>query len=241
MKALIYILIYCTCLYSEIIEEFHYKTRFKSLRVGETKISIISNNQDSKMNKILTIESSSNKLIDLIYKLRHFSTIIMDQTDFSLIAITQKLQQGGYIDSYNATIDYNQSNIYYQNMQDNKNKVHIIIPFKGKVYDPFSIIYYLRNLNLNIGDQFTFQSYSKKKLRDITLFIIKKEEIETPFATSECLVVVPQSTDKKYLLKHQGEMKIWLTADSLLIPIKIQQKMKHGTMELILRDYVTKK
>ena len=30
--------------------------------------------------------------------------------------------------------------------------------------------------SLNIGDQFTFQSYSKKKLRDITLFIIKKEE-----------------------------------------------------------------
>ena len=82
MKALIYILIYCTCLHSEIIEEFYYKTRFKSLRVGDTKISIVSNNQDSKMNKILTIESSSNKLIDLIYKLRHFSTIIMDQTDF---------------------------------------------------------------------------------------------------------------------------------------------------------------
>ena len=70
---------------------------------------------------------------------------------------------------------------------------------------------------------------------------IKKEEIETPFITSECLVVVPQSLDKTYLLKHQGEMKIWFTSDSLLIPIKIQKKMKHGTMELILRDYVIKK
>ncbi len=237
-------MIYCTCLYSEIVEEFYYKTKFKSLRVGETKISIISNHQDNKMNKILTIESSSNKFIDLIYKLRHFSTIIMDQTDFSLLAITQKLQQGHYIDSYNATIDYKHSSIYYQNMQDiksNKNKENIIIPFEGKIYDPFSIIYYLRNLNLHVGEQFNFQSYSKKKLRDITLSIIKKEEIETPFITSECLVVVPQSLDKTYLLKHQGEMKIWFTSDSLLIPIKIQQKMKHGTMELILRDYVIKK
>ena len=75
MKALIYILLYCTCLYSEIIEEFYYKTRFKSLRVGDTKISIISNNQDSKMNKILTIESSSNKLIDLMLLFSSESTI----------------------------------------------------------------------------------------------------------------------------------------------------------------------
>ena len=35
-------------------------------------------------------------------------------------------------------------------------------------------------------------------------------------------------------------MKIWLTTDSLHLPLKIQQKMKHGTMELILDNYVTK-
>ena len=101
--------------------------------------------------------------------------------------------------------------------------------------------FYLRNLDLHIGKQFNFQLYSKKKLRDITLSITKEEEIETPFITSECLVVVPKSLDKTYLLKHQGEMKIWFTSDSLLLPIKIKQKMKHGTMELILRDYVIKK
>ena len=34
-------------------------------------------------------------------------------------------------------------------------------------------------------------------------------------------------------------MKIWYTADSLQLPIKIQQKMRHGIMELLLIDYVT--
>ncbi len=49
---------------------------------------------------------------------------------------------------------------------------------------------------------------------------------------------MPQSQDGKYLLKNKGEMKIWYTADEDQIPIKIQQKMRHGIMELILEEYI---
>ena len=33
-------------------------------------------------------------------------------------------------------------------------------------------------------------------------------------------------------------MKIWYTEDSEQMPIKIQQKMKHGIMELVLVKYI---
>ena len=52
-----------------------------------------------------------------------------------------------------------------------------------------------------------------------------------------CYVVVPKSKDEKYLLKHKGEMKIWYTVDTPHIPVKIEQKMKHGVMELLLFNY----
>ena len=94
-------------------EEFIYKTKFRSLKVGKTIISIVNNNQQHDNTTIITIEASSNRFIDMIYKLRHFSTIIVNSIDFSLNAITQKLQQGDYIDSYNATVDYAQNKIYY--------------------------------------------------------------------------------------------------------------------------------
>ena len=224
-------------------EEFIYKTKFRSLKVGKTIISIVNNNKQADNTTIITIEASSNRFIDMIYKLRHFSTIIVNTTDFSLNAITQKLQQGDYIDSYNATVDYEQDKIYYYNTKQNpsnKKQDSQVIKIKDKVYDPFSIVYHLRNMDLDIGNKYIFASYSKKKIRDVNLSIINTEYIKTPYLNGMCYVVVPNSENQKYLLKNQGEMKIWYTVNSPHIPLKIEQKMKHGIMELVLFNYVIK-
>ena len=95
-------------------------------------------------------------------------------------------------------------------------------------------------MELNINRLFNFTTYSKKTIRNFNIQIIATELVKTPLGTKECYLLIPESLDGKNVLKNKGEMKIWLTTDSLHLPIKIQQKMKHGTMELILDNYVTK-
>ena len=114
----------------------------------------------------------------------------------------------------------------------------IPIPFEGLIYDPFAIVFYLRELDLELNQEYTFKTYSKTTLRDFSIKIIDIQKIYTPYNEKECYVIMPNSLDGKSVLKNNGEMKIWITIDSLRIPMKIQQKMKHGTMELILEDYV---
>jgi len=222
------------------MQKFIYKTKFKSFNVGTTEITIQNNPSDNNQ-KIITIESFSNKWIDLIYKLRHHSTLIINSTDYSLLALTQKVQQADYIDSYNATIDYEGKKIYYQNLKDvinSSKEEEIILPIEGKIYEPFAIVYYLKNLLLNTNQNFFFTYYSKKNTKSLQLEIFNTEEITTPYTTKPCYLVVPQSTNGKYLLKNKGEMKIWYTADDEQLPIKIQQKMRHGIMELLLEKYI---
>tara|TARA_Y100001960_G_C14682447_1_gene831960 strand:- start:424 stop:1155 length:732 start_codon:yes stop_codon:yes gene_type:complete len=222
------------------LEEFTYNTKFRNLRVGSTKIEIL---KEERNQTILKINASTNKFIDLLYKLRHFSTVIVNDRDFSLIATTQKLQQGKYIDSYNATVDYHLNHIAYQNTKDIKYDTYIdslLIPINNAVYDPFSIVYYLRRFDIKIGEQYSFTTYNKNKLRDIDLYIEKIESLRTAYINTDCFVVVPRAKGPGPLLKHQGEMKIWFTADKQHIPVKIQVKMKHGIMELTLKDYVNK-
>ena len=242
MKKYYVLLLFICTSYSIVLEEFTYHTKFRKFRVGNTKIDILKEGKKDKQT-ILTINSSTNKLIDLIYKLRHFSTVIVKDENFSLIATTQKLQQGRYIDSYNATVDYQLKQIYYQNTKDIKydaQRDQLIIPIDGLVYDPLSIVYYLRQLDIQVGEKYSFTSYNKKKLREIDLYVEKIEKLKTPYATTDCFVVVPRLKGTGPLLKHQGEMKIWFTVDMNHIPIKIQQKMTHGIMELTLKDYVKK-
>ena len=76
-------IIFFNNLFSSNTEEFFYKTKFKGLRVGHTKISLFNEKDSKPKKKIITIESYSTKFLDLIYKLRHFSTIIVNDNDFS--------------------------------------------------------------------------------------------------------------------------------------------------------------
>ena len=242
IKIIIFLfIIFFNNLFSSNTEEFLYKTKFKGLRVGHTKISLLDEQNLQNKKKIITIESYSTKFLDLIYKLRHFSTIIVNDDDFSLLATTQKIQQAKYIDSFNATVDNISKIIYYQNTQDlahsKQQNPTQTISFVDKIYDPFAIVYYLRKLNLEVNKEFNFQAYSKTTIRNFTLEIIAIEKIKTPYINQDCFVIIPKSLDGKSILKHKGEMKIWITNDSLRLPIKIQQKMRHGTMELVLKDY----
>ena len=82
IRYLLYYFICSTLLFSKDIQKFIYKTKFKSFNVGTTEITIKTNESD-KQQTIITIESFSNKWIDLFYKLRHHSTLIVNSYDYS--------------------------------------------------------------------------------------------------------------------------------------------------------------
>ena len=235
----IYYLLFFSIVLSTNMKKFIYKTKFKSFNVGNTEITI--QNNDLKDQKIITIDSFSNKWIDLIYKLRHHSTLVVNKDDYSLLTMTQKVQQADYRDSFNATVNYDEKIIYYDNLNnisENLDQESYVLPIDGKVYDPFAIIYYLQNIDISLNQQYLFNFFSKTNIKSLKLMAIDQEQVSTPYITSLCYVVVPHAAEDEQLLKHKGEMKIWYTNDQLQLPIKIQQKMRHGIMELLLIDYI---
>ena len=215
-------------------EIFIYKTKFRSIRAGKTSISIIPSNEKTS---IIKMKSHSTKFIDLIHKLRYNTSMLINNHNYSLITINKNIQQGDYIDYSNSTVDYNTSKIYYQ--KTNKDDP-IIIPFKNYVHDPFALIFYLKKLDLKIGDILTFQTYSNKKIKTINLHVESKEIIKTPFKKTRCFVIIPKSNNGEDLLKHKGSMKIWISDDEHKLPLKIQEKMKYGVLELLLESYEKK-
>ena len=103
-----YLFLISTLLIADNQKKYIYKTKFKSLNVGTTEINIQDHIEDTEK-LIITIESFSNKWIDLIYKLRHHSSLIVNRQDYALLNLSQKVQQADYLDSYNAIVDYDKS------------------------------------------------------------------------------------------------------------------------------------
>ena len=105
----------------------------------------------------------------------------------------------------------------------------------GKVYDPISYVYYLRNQDLSIGNSYKFFSYDRKKIREVIVNISAKETVRVSAGTFNCLKIEPVSGDGKPLLKNNGQMRVWLSDDSVRLPVKIEQKTNIGTIVMKLK------
>ena len=109
------------------------------------------------------------------------------------------------------------------------------IKLSDNIYDPVSYVYFLRMKKLSIGDRYRFNSYGRKKIREIIIDVTGKENIKVPAGTFNCFKIEPVTEDGKPILKNKGEMQVWLSDDSLHLPVKIVQNTNVGMMVMNLK------
>jgi hypothetical protein len=103
-----------------------------------------------------------------------------------------------------------------------------------KIYSPLSIIFSLRNKILENNDTYNYQVYSSGKIKDVNISVVGKENIRAPYGVYEAIILSPKSMDGKSAIRNKGDMKIWLTNDEKRLPLKIEIKLKHGSILLLL-------
>ena len=215
-------------IYDSIInKKFNYQLEFENISAGNAFIEI---SEDIYQNiKTLKIKSKirTNRFIDFFYKIRDEININMNFNDYSLIEVINKIRQGKYKKEHHAKINMQSMEI----IANNKSKI-----ITGKIYSPLSIIFALRNQLLQYNDIYNYKVYSSGKLKDINISVIGTEDIRTPFGVYESIILSPKSIDGKSAMNNKGDMKIWLTNDYKRLPLKIEIKLKHGSIVLLLND-----
>ena len=73
-------------------------------------------------------------------------------------------------------------------------------------------------------------------MKEVIVDVTGKETIKVPAGTFNCFKIEPVSGDGKPLLKNNGVMRVWLSDDSLHLPIKIEQNTNIGTMVMKLKN-----
>jgi hypothetical protein len=108
------------------------------------------------------------------------------------------------------------------------------LPLAGPVYDPISAIYYLRQLDLKVGDEIQLTIFDGRRLRTIKIAVSKKEILEVPAGKYECLVLKPVPLDDARLTSVDGLLRLWLADDEFRTPIRVEQRSNIGMMVLRL-------
>ena len=211
----------------KIGESLQYHAEFNRVRVGEAELKV------SAIEEINTIKSyhiiyfaKTKGLADRLFKIRDQIEIWIDKEGFFTHRLIKNINQGNYKNKVDVRFDYNKSIAKTSTKE-------ISIDFKAR--DSFSLFYYLRTILLNENDIMSFSSFEGRRIVDYKLQIKGNEIIRTELGSFTCTVIRPYQEGEN-LFKNQGDIQIWISDDEKRLPVKIQIKMKFGSMTLLLKN-----
>jgi len=104
------------------------------------------------------------------------------------------------------------------------------------VQDVLSILYYARTREMAVGETLNVDSHSGRKVYPLAVKILRRERVEVPAGTFDCLVVEPM-LKAGGLFKHEGRIWVWLTEDAIKLPVLMKTKVIIGTVDAKLKTY----
>ena len=208
-------------------ESLKYSADFNLIRVGQAELYV---NRLDKINDLdayhVTFSANTTGLADQLFKIRDQIDIWMDKKDFFTHRLIKNINEGNYSNKVDVKFDYQKS------IAKTKTK-EISIDFMAR--DSFSMFYYLRTIPLNNNEVMSFSSYEGRRIVHYNLQMTGTEIVRTNIGTFKCKVIRPYREGKN-LFKNQGDLQIWISDDSKRLPVKIQIKMKYGSMTLLLKS-----
>jgi hypothetical protein len=106
------------------------------------------------------------------------------------------------------------------------------------VQDSFTAIYYVRTLPLEMGKVYTFPVVSEGKGWDCVLTVIRHEMMDTPLGKRNTIVVRPQTRYNGVMKQEHGDSFIWLTDDDRRFVVRLEAKVKIGSVAAQLKEVV---
>ena len=225
LKGYISLIILSFLLSSSDFQEYIYDVEIKG-------ISMIAGTVGKCVLKIEKIENNEYQ-IDILTKTTNLAKILYPYVDkiklkvdnsFSLISMDQKISNKK--EKTKIEVDKAEKII-----KRNGRKLNF---YSDSLFSPYSLIPLLRTKDLKINNEYFYEIFSSKKIKDILLKVLKSEEIKVPYGTFDCLNIKPITTQNA--IKNNGELELWYTNDSNKIPIKIKLETKIGTFIMKLRE-----
>jgi hypothetical protein len=176
----------------------------------------------------LTSIGKSSKSFARIYSVRDQIETFVSRDTFSTLHYRKMLKEGSNSKDETTVIDPQ------THIATRRGDEFTSVP--PVVFDPLSLIYYMRGFPLKVGDVQRFTIIADGKLRDVEAHTVRAESLETPAGKFNCLVVEPHMQAAGIFREDaKSQMTIWYTDDWRHIPVRIRSEAKIGAITATLR------
>ena len=101
--------------------------------------------------------------------------------------------------------------------------------------DEGALLYYLRTLPLEVGDEYSLDRYFRPDRNPVRLEVMRRERIQVPAGTFETIVIRP-TIRSSGIFSENGRAEIWVTDDERHLLVQMTAKLSFGTLHLLLRE-----
>jgi hypothetical protein len=176
----------------------------------------------------LTSIGKSSKSFARIYSVRDEIETFVSRDTFTTLNYRKLLKEGRNRKDETTVIDP------ATHIATRRGDEHIAVP--PIVFDPLSLIYYMRGFPLTNGEVLRFTIIADGKLRDVEAHVARTETLSTPAGKFDCLVVEPHM-DAAGIFREdaKSQMTIWYSDDWRHLPVRIRSEAKIGAITATLR------
>jgi hypothetical protein len=170
----------------------------------------------------------TNSAFDHVFKVRDRHESFMDYENLYSISFEKHLREGKFKRDEKVVFDQRNHVAIY----DTK-KVQI----PPNTQDFLSALYYARTLPLEVGQAVALANHTGGKNYPIYIKVLRRERIKVPAGEFDCLVVEPVLQTAS-IFEHKGKLTIWITDDTVKMPVLLRSKVAVGAFEAVLKSFV---
>jgi hypothetical protein len=176
----------------------------------------------------LSSTAQSAPFFDSIYRVRDRIDTMVDAQSFVTYQYQKMQNEGGYHAENKAVYDPVHGRVKYADGTTFDAPVNAL--------DVLSAFYRARIEKLTPGLSIYIPHHSDRKSFYLEVHVVRKERIDVPAGSFDCVVVEPQVRDAGPF-KNKGSLTLWLTDDARHLPVLMKSKVPVGSVDAVLQSY----
>lgn len=194
---------------------------------GRKAYNFVINLKTTKVfNSIYSVDDQVVTLVDYEHWLPRLYTLHVKESS--------QLREGrSYFDFHTLKARYEEKKVSKKKGKEEKKQEWDILPYSQNV---FSVIYYMRLFQWKDGKDYSFRVADEQENLVFKGRVVGRETLETDIGPMKAIKIKPEIILRGNF-KPVGDIFIWLSDDDRKIPLRIESKIKIGTIVSEITDY----
>ena len=210
-------------------ERLAFDVKWAGMVVGHARIETLPTTDPDLL--VLRTTATANKTIQSLYPVLDTIESFFDASTGLPVEFRKRQLEGAYRADFRIGFDRGRSLARVSGSVKGKPRPDTVLTLSGGEHDLLSAFFWVRRNPLVVGKSLWFPMVdNRKRFASVELACLRRETIETSRGMATTLLIEPRIHGDA-LFASKGKLFIWVTDDSMHVPLRMRSKIKLGTIE----------